>query len=130
MSESAEPGSQAIFTHSPCRGLAASRAAAVLKLGGSAGLPCEALAAALGAAMSPALMCAMCSSAFGRLWHAVIAIAARELPRIARILMIDSVWECTRARQPTRLIIAACDVRRTDRGSVSRRDPPPGRSSD
>src|SRR3954468_930704 len=40
MSESAEPGSHASFTHSPCRGLAARRAFAALLLAGSDALPC------------------------------------------------------------------------------------------
>src|SRR5512142_2504554 len=92
MSESAEPGSHASFTHSPCRGLAANRAAAALLLGGSAGFPWVTVPA-LGAATSPALMCAMCSSVLGRLWHAAIAIAVTEHAKSARNLMIDSVWE-------------------------------------
>jgi hypothetical protein len=67
MSESGDPGSHASFTHSAWRGLAANRAAAALLLGGSAGLPCGAPAAALGAATSPALKWDMCSSVFARL---------------------------------------------------------------
>src|SRR5689334_8086039 len=99
MSESGEPGSQACFAHSPCRGLAARRAAAALLLGGSAGLPCETVPA-LGAATSPPLMCARCSSvALGRLWHAAIATVAMVLANRARNLMIDSLWEDAGSRE-------------------------------
>src|SRR5512138_1721746 len=70
MSESLEPGSQAIFTHSPWRGLAASRAGACRLLGGSLGSPWFELIPATGGARSPADMCAMCSSAGSWRWQA------------------------------------------------------------
>ena len=67
ISESFDPCSHAIFTHSPWRGLALRRAAAVLSLGGSPGMPCspELRADEVGAAgrRSAALMCIICSSA-------------------------------------------------------------------
>src|ERR1043166_8850675 len=69
ISESAEPGSSAILTHSPWRGLAESRAGADRLLGGRPGVPCRrvspAVTPAAGAATSAALMCAMWSSGNG-----------------------------------------------------------------
>ncbi len=63
MSESVEPGVQAIFTHSPWRGDAASRSAAVWALGGRSGDCCRSARGVVdGAAMSAARMCAECSS--------------------------------------------------------------------
>src|SRR5678815_91926 len=54
MIESFEPGSHATFTHSACRGDAASRAAAVLALGGSERSPCWLDGETAGNATSPA----------------------------------------------------------------------------
>jgi hypothetical protein len=62
MSESPEPGSHATFTHSPGRGLDASRAAAALLLGGRPAVPVAPEAPAGGAARSAADRCAECSS--------------------------------------------------------------------
>ena len=64
INESREPGSHAIFTHSLWRGLADSRAAALLLLAGRLAAPWP------GAlpdcpARSPGDMCAMCSSIGG-----------------------------------------------------------------
>src|SRR5687768_8558694 len=62
MSESREPGSHATFTHSPWRGLDASRAPAELLLGGRPAVPAGPEPLAGGAARSAADMCAECSS--------------------------------------------------------------------
>ncbi len=62
MSESLEPGSQATFTHSPWRGLAASRALAAVLLGGRAMLLWPTANVPAGAVMYTPLMCTMCSS--------------------------------------------------------------------
>jgi hypothetical protein len=69
MIESFEPGCHAIFTHSEWRGLAASRAAALLLLGGRPGVPCgfpEVVAVpVVGARRSVADICDMWSSSDG-----------------------------------------------------------------
>src|SRR5436190_17222246 len=85
MSESLEPGSHASLTHSPCRGLALSRAFAVLLLGGSAMFPALPANVPAGAARSAPFMCAMCSSLAAALLHPATATRARHPTASERI---------------------------------------------
>src|SRR4051812_47147674 len=86
MSESFEPASHGILTHSAWRELAAMRAGAVLALGGRLMSPCAALddGGGGGEARSPADICDMWSSIGGCRWHADRRLAARTAPARTR----------------------------------------------
>src|SRR5512147_333248 len=108
MSESLDPGSQAILTHSPWRGLAATRACALFALAGMPAVPCSVLFETRGALMSADDMWAMCSSTGAR-WQAVTTPTMAQLA--AKTLMVftgcslDRYWTGTadankRAKNP------------------------------